>query len=385
MAAGQEVLYMKIYNYIKELIEAGELKPGDRIPTEMELAEKFQVSRITAIRAANELEKSGYVYRVRKRGTIVNPPLLYNTYPGLSQPIIPMIVPFGDAFGENIGFELLAGAQNEAQNRNCMLTVYNTNQDVATERQVLEKIADLNVFGIVSYPTDDSTYENLSIFSRILIKNTPLVFLDRPLSLPGVPCIASDNETGMYELVRRLLKKGHRKLGFYCDSLAKYTVQNSRFKGFCRALIEAGIELQNQYIFETHPFGLEYDELKRAGKTDETRENYCVARIVDRLQTMADPPSVLVCINDLSAVALQRTLIKRGLRIPEDISITGFDNHPVCNHLVTPLTSVSQNFYEIGKLSIQLLFDIKEGKEIQPFYCLPTQVVERESVALLPR
>ena len=97
------------------------------------------------------------------------------------------------------------------------------------------------------------------------------------------------------------------------------------------------------------------------------------------------PVEPLVCINDLSAVALQRTLIKRGLRIPEDISITGFDNHPVCNHLVTPLTSVSQNFYEIGKLSIQLLFDIKEGKEIQPFYCLPTQVVERESVALLPR
>ena len=382
--AGQEILYMKIFNYIKGLIEDGTLKPGDRIPTEMELAEEFKVSRITAIRAANELERSGYVYRVRKKGTIVNSPVLHNNT-GNSQPVIPMILPFGEPFqkefGANIGYELLTGAQSEAQKRNCMITLYNTEQTAAREREVLEMLLELNLFGIIVYPTDDYSYDNIAVYSKYLIKKTPMVFLDHPPLLANIPCITSDNETGMYELVSRLIRKGHTKIAYYCDSLTRYPNQASRFKGFSKAMIEAGVTLNNQYVFEFYLFRQQYDKLSLDGKADMSREEYCINGILDKILAMDDPPTAIVCVNDLSAVALQREAIKRGIRIPEDFSLTGFDNLSIDNHLIPPLTSVSQNLYEIGRKSVQLLFDIKEGKPVHSDYKMKTAVVERDSVA----
>jgi DNA-binding LacI/PurR family transcriptional regulator len=102
-------------------------------------------------------------------------------------------------------------------------------------------------------------------------------------------------------------------------------------------------------------------------------------RIVDDLFS-TDPPTALVVVNDVTAIYLLKAVLARGLRVPDDVTVTGFDNLPITEHLEVPLTTVEQPFHEIGRRAADMLIHrISKPKEPARSEALPTRLVVRRS------
>jgi len=368
-------LYLKIYEDIKNDIEKKVYAPGDIIPTEMEIIEKYNVSRITAIRAVKELEKQKYVYRVRKKGTVVNSLSERITYSSDSKNVIPIILPFS----ESIGFGILNGAQNEARQHGIMISVYNTDHNEEMEIECLKKVYDFKTLGVVIYPA--FTKKTLPYYSKLLLENIPIVAIDRGIDFFDIPLVSSDNFTSSYEVTKYLIDKGHKRIAFYCEDIFVWESSvHTRFKGYCKALVDSGFEINNDYIFETEPYGMIYDQLDSGMKNSFDRERYCVESVITKISDLHNPPTAIVFLNDFSAAAFIKYSIKKGIKIPDDISVVGFDNLSFCDHIEVPLTSCEQNFFAIGKLAVKLILRQISNKPVEKINLLPTKIIERKSV-----
>ena len=127
----EEKLYAKVYNDIIAKIKDGVLKVGDKLPSEIELAKYYGVSRITVTRAMKELNDINLIYRVRKGGTFVNGKLNFRT----TQLIIPIILPFREDFNKTV-----QGIQSISTANNIFTPVYNTKNNINKEEKILTEV-----------------------------------------------------------------------------------------------------------------------------------------------------------------------------------------------------------------------------------------------------
>ena len=104
---------------------------------------------------------------------------------------------------------------------------------------------------------------------------------------------------------------------------------------------------------------------------------------VVRLMNAVDPkPTAIVCINDILAIITISALQEIGYRIPDDVSVVGFDDISMASYIGVPLTTVSQNAYELGKVASQMLLERLDGVDMPPrSYTVPTQLRVRSSTA----
>ena len=367
-------LYKEIYDDLKRGIEGGEFNPGDKIPTEHELASKYSVSRITAVRAVKELEQSGFVSRARKRGSTVNLPDLYNG--NISQiPFISMILPYE----MKTCLDIVDGAQNKAILSNFALSIYNSSMSEKKERGIIEDLIDMDSAGFIVVPV--AQYGNLEVFSKLLISNKPLVFLDFPKVGINAPCISSDNKTAMFELTSHLIENGHRNIAFYSTSIKNIPTESDRFSGYTDALIKNGIIPKRKYLLEIHK--PEDAEILNNGDEEEmfSFNGQKAKQSLDYLMSLEIPPTAIVCVNDICASHVLREALKMNIAVPEDLSITGFDNLDICSYLQVPISTVQQKFNEMGQKAVELILEMRSGKTITENFVIDTELVKRQSVA----
>ncbi len=361
----KQTLYRKIYESIKSNILNHDLKPGDKLPTDQELTEQFRVSRITATRAMKELEQDGYVKRIRKAGTFVNDIVEISQKKTSDNSVIAIILPFG----ESIGFDIIHGAQEEALKHGVMVTFYNTCQDGTLEYSIVQKMLEMKVVGLAVYPCTRN--DNIELFSQLLIDKVPLVFLDRPIFGLPVPVVSSDNRMGMYNMVSHVLEKGHRRVAFVCNSITQQWTESERFIGFTSAMIEHGMPVNKSYIIQTKEYT--GDKMMAIGEYIET--------IANKFLAMDAMPTAIVCSNDIYAVNLSECFQKKGYRVPQDFSITGFDNTYLSPSSSVPITTVEQPFRQIGASAINVLMQMINNSDYKgEEQRLSTKLIERESV-----
>ena len=179
---------------------------------------------------------------------------------------------------------------------------------------------------------------------------------------PGYVCVRCDNEAGMRALVRHLVKDhGYRTLG-YVSGRSDSPDNLSR----ARALEE---------------------EAKKAGVAVETgpawQGNYSAAGGAEVITSLLDGghrlPQAIVCANDQTALGVIHALGRRGLRVPDDVAVTGFDDVPVARHLHPPLTTIRQPMQQLGATAFDVLYsNISNGKP-DVDVVLPVQLIVRES------
>jgi LacI family transcriptional regulator len=195
----------------------------------------------------------------------------------------------------------------------------------------------------------------------------PFVLVDYKAQSSDTPAVSATNFEGAYDAMTYLLDLGHKRIGFITGNMETGSATNERLRGYETALADRGILLDPILIYEGdffQPSGLQ-------------GANY--------LLSLSTPPTAIFASNDVMASGVYEAIRARGLRIPQDVSVIGFDDIPLAAQLHPRLTTVRQPLVEMGRLATQrLLRTIEEDLEEPPGYIeLPTELVVRDSVCPL--
>jgi len=365
-------LHEKIFSEERNGIDEGIYKLGDKFLTEVEMSDKYNVSRDTASKVLKRLEFEGYIKRKKRVGAIISAKETRRKDIALSRSVIPIILPSN---ATNVVYEILVGAQDEAAKNDCVVTPYiSYDANTAVEREIVEKVLDMDTMGVIVWNCDISS--NRSVFSQLLVQNKQLVFLDSRKLGFMTPLITSNNQKAMSDLVSYLCEMGHEDIAFYTVSLNEAPAVADRFTGYVEALTERNIMLKDEYVIE---FPRLINESIRDNPHIETATKNA-SDALRELMSLPTPPTAVICANDLYAVTLMNEAINMGMSIPDDLSITGFDNQQFCEYSQVPITTMAQDFKAMGAKAVEVIQLMQQGERVENDYSFDAVLVERRSV-----
>lgn len=186
----------------------------------------------------------------------------------------------------------------------------------------------------------------------------PMVLVDFMMQGMGCPSVMADNYYGMYKMVNYLIEQGHKEIAYVGTLLASNSITD-RYFGYRKALMERGLEVNPDWVLQ-----------------DRTMEGQ-----IGNIQLPDRMPTAFACNCDLTASVLVNLLESRGYRIPEDISIVGFDNYLYEGLCDTSITSYEVDIKEMVRCAIKIVVSLAEcGKAPADMRMVSGCVVEKESV-----
>lgn len=195
---------------------------------------------------------------------------------------------------------------------------------------------------------------------RAVGEQMPLIAVGRTITGMEDRCLQVENFKGSYNATRYLIKLGHQQIA-HIAGIPTHPDAIERRAGYCQALQDAGLEVQPDLIIE-------------GGFTEEGG-----IQAINALLTSAASFTAIVAANDQMAYSVLLGLFRHGLRVPDDISVIGFDNQFHSAYTTPPLTTVEQPTLKLGMAAAQALLELIRGKSLQ-FDPLPTTLIIRESV-----
>ncbi|MDY2880943.1 MAG: GntR family transcriptional regulator [Candidatus Borkfalkiaceae bacterium] len=334
-------LYQKIYDDLYMKIQSGRYKAGDVLPTEEQICTLYGVSRITATRALNDLKAKGFIERKKKKGSVVLP--------------VPGAVPERNnsrkiavvfSYFDNFDSKIVNALAPFAQKKNCAVMTFDSCHSQEKEGEILKSLLSQKILGLILWPVSRSS--NLDVLNQFVLDNVPICFLDYASYGIEAPCVSTDNAEGMYNLTKLLLSLGHKRIAYFPFKKNFLPTEEERFDAYCRAIVRNGSALDPR-LFIPLP-----------GDVRETTiENYdklaiCAEGAMNYLSTLTLRPSAIVCVNDAMAMHVINAAQKRGLSVPGDLSVTGFDNLAISVRF--DITTSSQDFGEMAKQALNLIF-----------------------------
>lgn len=179
---------------------------------------------------------------------------------------------------------------------------------------------------------------------------------------PGLPSVTIDNTLAAKKAVEYLLQKGHRRIAVITGKMKDPMMGRARLKGYREALENAGIPWKSEWIVEGgYRFKSGYEGAKR-------------------LLIMDERPTAIFVASDEMAIGAMRAILEKGLKIPDDIAVVGFDNVDMSGKVYPSLTTMAQPMYEMGAIGMRLLTKYLQGEEVQEDKVVMNfELVERES------
>ena len=227
--------------------------------------------------------------------------------------------------------ELLNGIDSAAQEEGHMLlisTSHNSEEELAAALQGMYRRVD----GIlVMAPVLTSNQVLASAPSGL-----PVVFLNTRTEGSKIPLISFDNYGGMRQMTEYLIGQGHNRIGFITGSAAAFDAAE-RFRGYREAIQLAGLPVDEDLVVQ--------GEFTQQAGFEGAR----------RLLSLSEPPTAIMASNDVAAIGALSAIRESGLRVPEDVALTGFDDIPNSSFTFPPLTTVHIPISELGKRSVRLL------------------------------
>ncbi|QJD84827.1 LacI family DNA-binding transcriptional regulator [Cohnella herbarum] len=262
-----------------------------------------------------------------------------------------------DAFA----YEVLCGINDRAGDLNYDLLLFSTNPSKQMEKSYTALCKERNVEGaILSGLRLDDPY-----LQEVIEQNSfPCVLIDIPKTGENVAHVTSDSRLGAVMAVRHLLENGHRHIAMINGHNQAF-VSQERFEGYKEALEQYG---------ESADEGLVYD-----GKFSEDGGAEAMYQILIRNPGV----TAVFCASDLMALGAMRTLERMGRKVPDDVSIIGFDDITISAYCSPKLTTIRQDKYELGYQAAQLLIDMLENRTDNRKLLLNNQLIIRESTRRL--
>ena len=260
--------------------------------------------------------------------------------------------------------QVIKGVEEVARLRKYNVLLACTYYDVLEEKKSIEILRKQFVDGFVFI----SGYNSFDHIKELNDDKVPVVVADRELEDAKVPSVLIDNFGAMREAVNYLHRLGHKKIGYISYTYDNQTTVEKRFKGYCEGLKD------NKLIFD--PDIVVISEALRLNELQGSRE------AVKKILNCKNIPSVIMNASDFIAVGVVRALKELKIKIPEEISVVGFDNILMSLYTDPLLTTIKQPKKQMGITAINLLLDIIKGKRVkEKNIVLPTELIVRQSVA----
>ncbi len=213
---------------------------------------------------------------------------------------------------------------------------------------------------LVSIATETSQYDHIMQFEN---SGIPVVFVDRIPDLEDCYKVVIDNRKATFEATEHLIQQGCRRIAHYEGPPAQLMYQERR-QGYLDALAKYGLPFEESLLPTAHELTAE--------------EGFVLA---EKVLSLPHPPDGILAANDISAISTIQYAKSKGIKIPEELAIIGFNNDPTCTIVEPNLSSVNQPGVELGKLAVETLFKIifEGGSDVPKTTILDTQVVPRAS------
>ncbi len=259
---------------------------------------------------------------------------------------------------------MLSGAAEALYERDMRIVLAPTLHEHDREVSLLERLMRGTTDGAILMLPEESI-EELRMLQR---QGFPFVVVDPREPPPeGVACVAAMHASGAKEATEHLLALGHRRIGAIAGAPGWYATEE-RLLGFRAALAAAGILLDPELIV--------YSDWRMPRGTE----------AAEQLLALPDPPTAIFGFNDNVAIGALHAARKRGLSVPDDLSVVGFDDTELAVIVTPQLTSVRQPLAEMGRMGVSLLIRILEGQRVDALRVeLATKLVVRESTGPLRR
>ncbi len=246
--------------------------------------------------------------------------------------------------------EILIGVEREARKHGYHV-VFTSEGDEKVPQIVARNRVDGVILAGVDFPQD--------MIVSLKERDIPVVLVDNHID--NVDSVIIDNEGGAYAATKHLIELGHRRIAFLCEWLGDLSFAE-RFQGYKKALAEHGIPFDENLVAEGAP--------RQRGT------GYVAAQ---RLLEKTIPTAIFAA-NDQVAMEAIRALRERGLRVPEDVAVVGFDNGDLALHAVPPLCTVHVYREEMGELAAHRLISLLRNPDLPPVHIrVFTKLVVRES------
>ena len=353
--------YQVLIHYIQNQIAEGKLSPGDKLPSENELVEQFQISRQTVRKALSVLEEEGAVRRIKGSGTYLN----YARRENLEgRNHIALITTYVDSY---IFPKTIQGIENALFESGYSLQIFFTNNTLEREKSILQDILNRDdVAGIIVEGTKSGLPNpNIPLYRQLMERKVPFLFINTFYPELDVPHVSLNDVAAARKAVNYLIEKGHHDIGAILkldDGQGR-----QRYLGYLLAMEEAGYP-----VTDSRMVWIDTDESKQLA--------YCTDKILNRVEAC----SALFCYNDQIAFQLIRMLAARGIRVPEDVSVISMDDSDLALHSEVSITSLPHPKEKLGAKAVEVLLQMIAGRKKGESYEFDTRVIERESVSRVP-
>lgn len=345
--------WARVYEEIKKKIDAGAYE-GKKLLLK-DIVEDFKVSNITARKVFEELKKEGLIYSTPKIGTIV-----------LSRGKVEDIyIIIGD---ERLIYE-------DPLNTQIFTKIIN-----GFDRSIVSKLFRKHIFSIEFFLSHRKKFagEKIVILGEALLKTEKdKVEVDRekiekikdfePVivhsfdKIEGFNVVGTDYYSAFYNAVDYLFRKGHKRIGFLSGNINLCWFY-PRFCGYIDALKNFGLEIVPEMIKVTS--GRDFEEEKKA---------------MDEILKSKKRPTAILCGNDTRAINVLMCCKEKGIKVPEELSIMGFDNIDETEFTNPPLTTIDSKLELQGDAVLKIFMKREKGEKVEDIFIKP-EIIERETV-----
>ncbi len=239
---------------------------------------------------------------------------------------------------------LVRGAEDAAIEAGYSIIVCNSDEDLQKEDLYVNMLRRRRMDGLLIAPVRDGASPAVQELAQ---SGIPFVFVDRKAKGIEADAVLSDNVQGAYLATTHLLERGHARIGIILG-IKGATTTEERFHGYRLALEEHGLPIDHRLVV--------YGSYRAEGGQEALRA----------LLSLPDPPTAVFSTNNLMTLGALRELRRRGVKVPEELAIVGFDELEWAELVEPPLTVVSQRPHEIGHRAIGLLLERLRDPDLKP-------------------
>ena len=356
--------YRQVQELIRDGVASGSLTRGEgKLPSEHDMARQFGVAYMTVRAGVNALVQEGLLRRIHGKGTFVTPPCepvgAAPTMAGTLALVVPSLPTLWNVAGLYYFPAIVQGFSAEATR-------------LGFEPSVMGGAKD--AFGAAAGPGNDFariagvaclmvTRDDVAALEGLRDRGMPVVGINAYPGRRAISYVASDQAGGMADAVTLLAEKGHRRIVFLPGPPGNLGA-DKRLKGFRKTIADLGLPML--------PLDAEAADYTDTSGAQRTRR---------LLAAPGPPPTAIIAAGDLIAAGALQAIRAAGLRVPEDISVMGFGDFHIAEHVQPALTTVRLPLFELGEKAALLLSEQVSGVSRQQVVMLPTRRVERDSVA----
>ena len=351
-------LYQEIKDYLMKIIKENKDVANYQLPSENQLALKFQTTRITAKRALNELQEENYIYRIHGKGSFISPQAVSQKKLETSNFICMMLPNIDSRFIS----DLVSGAREYLQRFDYHLLMMCEKEEDLTHHNLISKITDMGIKGIIVFPNSRAHYNKDLLM--LAFNKFPVVFVDRTLHNFDVSSVTSDHINMAHKGVQCLIDCGCQNIGFLTNPPENSSSIAKRITGYERCHIQNGRRILPENIFYLNKNDPEQSE-----------------KISDFLQEHKDIDGLLSYGGQIG-YNVYRAIVKNHIQVPDQLKIIFFDDEYSQYSDLLPFSPscISQRSFQIGQQAAKLILNYITKKTVAVDKILvDCDIIERQS------